>query len=623
MNADGWVIIRTDLDTKKFDAKLKEVEGELNQLQEKQKVLQKYNQAKDERKQGSVTAYTKENLEELHKYGLTLDDIGNKDTWTKLASQIETLSNKYIDLSQKAGMKSIEDETKKINLNIDKAVKKVGRWALAVFGVRGAYSAIRRAVSSVSQYNEQIGADINYMSMALASTLEPVVKKIVELAHTLLVYIGYIIKQWTGYDIFKNANKYLQKSVGSAKQLRKELASFDEMNIIGDSDSGSGVTMPSFDLTSNDTSIPKWVKWIADNKELFIQLGGILLTAFSITSIHKTLDNIATLFGAGASVGLIPLLEMLLLIAAPIVIYFAAKGIKSVIKATKELNKSIETNTKASEDSRNSHKKYIDTLLEKLKAQELDDKAIQDNTTLLIQNNEAQERMIKLTGEQETWLTKITGSTKETKQQYENMKSELLENVKAFEELTKTGQVTKEQQDKFYETLYNNIIALDNAKINTQELRDEFERLSGKKFTVGINTGNTLPILEKILSTLDKIFGTKWSTNAQLGIGYGGGSGSGHGFAKGGIIYHKMPALARGGIINMPGRGVPLGNAIGGEKGAEGVIPLTDSQQMELLGEAIGRHITVSATIPVYAYNRQVDRQIKIIQAENNFAANR
>ena len=53
----------------------------------------------------------------------------------------------------------------------------------------------------------------------------------------------------------------------------------------------------------------------------------------------------------------------------------------------------------------------------------------------------------------------------------------------------------------------------------------------------------------------------------------------------------KIPRLAKGGIINLPGRGVPVGSAIGGERGQEGVIPLTDSQQMALLGEAIGKYI--------------------------------
>ena len=88
-------------------------------------------------------------------------------------------------------------------------------------------------------------------------------------------------------------------------------------------------------------------------------------------------------------------------------------------------------------------------------------------------------------------------------------------------------------------------------------------------------------------------------------------------------IQRFRPRLAKGGIINMPGRGVPVGNAIGGEKAPEGVIPLTDSQQMALLGEAIGKYININATVPVYVGNRMVAREIKRINAEDNFAYNR
>ena len=84
----------------------------------------------------------------------------------------------------------------------------------------------------------------------------------------------------------------------------------------------------------------------------------------------------------------------------------------------------------------------------------------------------------------------------------------------------------------------------------------------------------------------------------------------------------SIPRLAKGGIINLPSRGVPVGNAIAGERGQEGVIPLTDSQQMELLGEAIGKYIKVNANIPVYVGNRLVIREMRQIENEDDFAFN-
>ena len=84
------------------------------------------------------------------------------------------------------------------------------------------------------------------------------------------------------------------------------------------------------------------------------------------------------------------------------------------------------------------------------------------------------------------------------------------------------------------------------------------------------------------------------------------------------------PRLAVGGLINNPGRGVPLGggSAIGGEAGREGVIPLTDSQAMETLGEAIGRYITINANITNTMNGRIISRQLQQIRNDKEFAYN-
>ena len=84
----------------------------------------------------------------------------------------------------------------------------------------------------------------------------------------------------------------------------------------------------------------------------------------------------------------------------------------------------------------------------------------------------------------------------------------------------------------------------------------------------------------------------------------------------------SLPRLKSGGIINMPNRGTLIGSAIAGESGREGVIPLTDSQAMETLGEAIGRYITINANITNTMNGRVISRQLQQIQAEQDFAYN-
>ena len=139
----------------------------------------------------------------------------------------------------------------------------------------------------------------------------------------------------------------------------------------------------------------------------------------------------------------------------------------------------------------------------------------------------------------------------------------------------------------------------------------------GKDATNAI--GNTFKaVINKVIGAIESILNTpiKQINNLIDAIN------SLPGVSMGKMSTFKLPRLAKGGIINLPGKGVPIGGAIGGERAPEGVIPFTDSQQMALLGEAIGRYITVAPTIPVYVGNRLVMREMRRIENEDNFAKN-
>lgn len=93
--------------------------------------------------------------------------------------------------------------------------------------------------------------------------------------------------------------------------------------------------------------------------------------------------------------------------------------------------------------------------------------------------------------------------------------------------------------------------------------------------------------------------------------------------AKGAIMYPKLQYHANGGIINQPGRGVPITQHIGGERGAEGIIPLTDSQQMDLLGQSITKYMTINLTNINQLNGRLISRELTKIKAQQDFASNR
>jgi hypothetical protein len=140
-----------------------------------------------------------------------------------------------------------------------------------------------------------------------------------------------------------------------------------------------------------------------------------------------------------------------------------------------------------------------------------------------------------------------------------------------------------------------------------------------KDYFVKIQSYVEAPSQSNIQKALDE---ASKKLRAGIEVILGGRSGSGR--AKGGIFYpSKLPKLAVGGIINQPGRGVPYNGAYIGERGAEAVVPLTDSQQMSLLGEAIGRYITVNLTNITKLDGRQIARKVDKVNQSNDFVFNR
>lgn len=196
----------------------------------------------------------------------------------KLLKQQELLNNakyKYDEITSK-----IEETSKSmskipindLNKKLSTVVKKTAKWVLAVFGVRSAYLAIRQAMTILTNEDAQLKADIDFIKTALAYTLEPVVRGIVNLMKTLVQYIAYIIKAWTGRDIFASASKNLASANKSAKELQKTSASFDKFNTVGSKSTaggGSGATA-GLEMPTDEDMEGTWIGWIAKHKDLIL-----------------------------------------------------------------------------------------------------------------------------------------------------------------------------------------------------------------------------------------------------------------------------------------------------------------------------------------------------------------
>ena len=252
----------------------------------------------------------------------------------------------------------------------------------------------------------------------------------------------------------------------------------------------------------------------------------------------------------------------------------------------------------------------------------------------LLNGVKSNEDLIQSMEKQKDWLGALTGGNKKLNETQKEYNKTIEIQMNELKKLYDRGELNNKQKAIYQSLLEKNIGKLQetNANLdknseeyrkNTEKIKEtktELERITGRNYEIktSIQTPNTNAFENSIRNLLNKV--SNWFSNfGELKIGFGWGSGGGGFRAKGGIYY---PKLASGGIINMPGRGVPYHGATIGERGAEAVVPLTDSQQMALLGEAIGKYITVNATIVNSMNGRVLNRELQRVQNQTNFATN-
>lgn len=218
-----------------------------------------------------IESLTEEYNQLIAKYGEESEEA------TKVEAKIEKLINQYQKLEEQQN-KIVGSPLKKLSDGFEGLIKKATRLALAVVGIRTIMNLITRSFNILSQYNTEIGNKMENLRLVLAVALEPIIMRIVNWLQTIMAYINYLTTAWFGLDLYARASELttkkmaedMESSAGSAKEMRKQLAGFDEMNVLGDNVKGGGgggagkIKTPEFNLDPN-VEIPEWLKWIKDN----------------------------------------------------------------------------------------------------------------------------------------------------------------------------------------------------------------------------------------------------------------------------------------------------------------------------------------------------------------------
>ena len=676
---DGEITIGTKLDTDKFDRQITQLEKKMQKEEDKKIIIeaklgsqeqdlekarqktdeladayQRLKSVQDAINTGKATPAQFTAFQDLQSTYGSLEQLGTQfdkalskqDAIEQKAAQTkyryDEINAKVSEYKQKIESVKLEKQVSEANRlkesfnnvgsSIQNSITKVARLALGVFGVRSAYLALRRASSDLATYDKQYAANLEYIRYALTQAIAPVLRWIVQMAATLLGYINAILNGWFGINLFsrgsaENFNKMKASTGGiskAVKEIKKQLAGFDEINMLTDqSDTGTsggagGVGMPNFDLSKMQGEPPEWLKWIIDNRDLVLSIIAGLLAGmkallplieqyglklglikalgiglmvagivYTIQSLLKYLkdpswENFGKVIqGIGiAIVGLGILIQSVPLIVAGAIVLIIGIIIKYWEQIKAFLQKGIDWLTGKSDWV---HQMFGDTIGN-----------IYDTFVVNLQ-------LIL------NWFDMT----------FKNIK-QILDGIIQFVKGVFTGdwKMAWEGVKKIFGAIWDWIK-------NTLKtvLQIAWNTVKGIASRVGETISNVFKaIVNGVLSGVERVLNSPIrAVNRLIGV-----INAVPGINLSTLPTFNLPRMKRGGILNVPNKGTLVGggSAIAGEAGHEGYIPLTDQQAMAQLGAEIGRNVVVNLTNITKVGNRQIAREIKQINAEQEFAFN-
>lgn len=602
---DGWVEIGVGLDTKQFDKQINDVQETLEGLEKEYEYLKKsdpFNESGLKQYEVEIEK-TKNKIIALRKQ----QERANKPKDILPPIDIEPVVENTTAIRN--DLPTINDITKTIEKNTARTIKQVGQWALAIFSVRTAYNLVQKASSTLTQYDKQYATDLQYISFVLSQMLAPILKYVVSLAYQLMSYVMYLAKAWFGFNRFADASAKNFKSMSnSTKSIKKDLQGFDEMNVLNDTTSSSGADiggMPNIDLGQMQGKVPSWLQWIADNGDFVLSIVAGIATAIGASKLG--LDAIQSI-GIGVT------------------IFGVINFVKDLIGYLKD--PTFEKFGKVLMD--------IGVILTGLGIAFLGWQAVVVGVIVAIVGYviSHKDKVVEILGKFWEWFKKKLDAfgywCDDAGEKIQGFFSSIVDFIgNIFSSIGNfVWGVIKGIFDIFV-SVFNNIkeylytyvkafiSIFDGIRTGFKQIFDGVLMIFQGDFANGFKSigkgianifiGIINGAIDKINYFLPKISSIINSVGSALNFRVNVPS-----------SLPKVQYLASGGIINKPGQGIP----IGGESGAEGVIPLTDSQAMNQLGEAIGRYITINANIVNKMNGRTLSRELVKVQNDNNFAFN-
>ena len=597
-NYDGKIVIGTEINTKQFDAQIKVLKNKLNDIESSLQMASK-----------DKTLFSTREIEEME-------------------AEAENLRNKIGSLQ--GDFKKTNKETSK---GFDKGIKTLKRFALSLFSVGSIFAGVSKASSAYLSQNEELAKKLQSVWIGLGSFLEPAINAISNVMLKGLGYLNEFIKALTGVDYIAKANaKALEKQTKAQAKLNKETQQYDfdvirrQQNISSNSadegiDTSGLINIP--ELNENIVKrLQDMAKWLKENWYWIKEVGKAILLVFGIKAIENILKNIGLLIGSKSSLtGIVGLTELLKVLATIGVItigvdilYSGITGrdlvqdLKNILKGFEELKGAHKQNTKTSKGL-TEQSKNLSTTIDKLgESGELTGEKLQHTIKALEVTKNNSLDLFETMERSKTFFGNFNGDNKEVKKGQEEVAEQLKITTNDYKKLYEQGLLNDTQSKDYEETLGLQIITMDKLGKETQNLKTDYEKLTGKTWTIKIereitdkysglnykssNKGAFIEGLENLFKPLGNLFIP---------------------------LFRNQRKMAQGGIVTQPTR------ALIGEAGyPEAVVPLTDNY-LKTLANLIGQYNSGSGqnVTNVYLNGRLIQREISKTQDKINFATNK
>lgn len=514
--------------------------------------------------------------------------------------RILELINELIELD-KVQNKQHKDSSKGFT-NMLKSIKKVG---LRMLGLASVYGIVSKASHAYLSKDTELAEKLQSVWVALGSFLAPVIEGIAEVMLKAIGYINEFVKALTGIDFIAKANaKALEKQAKAQKKLNNQTYDFDVIRTQQDNSSAdSGVSASSglIEIPQLNEGIVKKLKdlayWLKENETWVKAVGIALLAVFGASAIAGLLSNIGGLIGPASGMGLAGLATLLAAIATVWIVTVAVKGVEEAYGKVQEMENSMQNLTTQVDNNTQAIKNWTNTYWEaeeQEKNNEKADKLFVDS--LAKTSKEIMDNTKKTESMRKQWNMSKTAKKELENQEREYAKQLMIVNTN-YKKLYEQGKLNDEGMKDYALSLEKQMELNKHLGYSVEELKKEYEKIDGKKYTQTIQLNADDSNARKTVSGLGD-----WIHNLFGNI-FGGGS---------------TKKYAYGGIVTQPTR------ALIGEAGyPEAVVPMTDDY-LSTLASLIGKYSNGgSGTTNVYLDGRLIQRQVSDRQNQYNFSTNR